>query len=136
MCGSIQRPTGGPPPAAPSWRAGAASKSATALRTAASTSGGAAPAAAPHRRTNRRPTVARMPPHLQRNACLVEQVGLLAGDPVPQRLEAEPAHHRVPDLLAREARRLVGDGDRLARRLGAQLRLAGALHGDEPPGRL
>ena len=57
-------------------------------------------------------------------------------DPVVQRLEGEPAGHRAADLR----RGLLGlfgvDQTRLARGFGEQLGLAGALHRDEPPGRL
>src|SRR4051794_39690790 len=66
----------------------------------------------------------------------VEQVGLLADDLVVERLEAEPAGEVVADLAGGDLRLLLVDQHRRPGRLGQQLRLARALHRDEPPGGL
>src|SRR4051812_47330015 len=66
----------------------------------------------------------------------VEQVGLEAHDPLVQRLEAVPAGEVRPDLAGGEPGVLLVDGAGRACRLGQQLGLARALHGDEPPRRL
>src|SRR5665213_989154 len=66
----------------------------------------------------------------------LEQVGLLADDPVEQGLEAEPAGHVAPYLATGQSSHVRVDEDGGTRRLGHQLGLAGPLHGDEPPGRL
>ncbi len=64
----------------------------------------------------------------------VEQIRLLAGDAVPERLKLEPANQGQAYLRVRELGGFVGNLARLAGRFGEQLRLAGAVHGDEPPG--
>src|SRR5215469_11630745 len=69
-----------------------------------------------------------------RNTPSFEQIWLCAGDALPERLELEPAgkmraHERVSVL-----RGFVGNSVRLTRGFREQLRLAGAVHCDEPPG--
>src|SRR5207244_11462205 len=66
----------------------------------------------------------------------VEQVGLLADDAGVERLEAQPAGGVHAHLAGRALRVLAVDEHRGARRLGHELGLARALHGDEPPGGL
>src|SRR3954471_19731288 len=65
----------------------------------------------------------------------VEEVGLLAGDLLPQRLEGEPAGELGADVVVRLLRHVRVDVHDLARGLGDELHLAGPLHGDEPPDR-
>src|SRR5947209_16653711 len=69
-------------------------------------------------------------------ASLLEQIGLLASDAGPQRLELEPSRHVGSDLLF--CRRRVGRVNlhRLASAFGQKLGLAAPLHGDKPPHRL
>ena len=55
---------------------------------------------------------------------LLEEVGLLARDHVPERLEREPAGHRRADLRVRLPRHVGVDEHRRAGGLGEQLRLA------------
>src|SRR5580693_2945981 len=69
-------------------------------------------------------------------AALLEEIGLLARDPVEERLEAEPAGQVRADLRCGQARHLRADLDRRARRGREELRLARPLHRDEPPRRL
>ena len=64
-----------------------------------------------------------------------QQVRLFAGDALPQGLKLEPAGHGRSDLTARNQRILAIDGDGLACGFRQKLRLATAVHGDEPPGR-
>src|SRR5262249_39822748 len=66
----------------------------------------------------------------------VEQVRLALGDRPVQRAEVELSRGRRADLLA--GRPGIRSADRLRRsgRPGQQLRIATAIHGDEPPGRL
>src|SRR5450755_2460660 len=66
----------------------------------------------------------------------VEEVGITQHDLVPQWLEGEPPGHRVPGAVTGVARSLIVDQERRTGRFGQELRLAGALHSDEPPGRL
>src|ERR1700719_482812 len=66
---------------------------------------------------------------------LVKQVRLFASDALPQRLELEPPGAVRTHLPAREQRVFAVDRDRLACRFGQKLRLATAVHGDEPPHR-
>src|SRR3954471_23915197 len=63
----------------------------------------------------------------------VEEVGLLAADLLPQRLEREPTGKLRADVVVRLLRHLGVDVHDLARGLRDELHLAGALHGDEPP---
>src|SRR6266576_2423372 len=65
----------------------------------------------------------------------VEEVGLLAGDLRPERLEREPAGELGADDVVRLLRHRGVDVDYLAGRLRDELHLAGALHRDEPPDR-
>src|SRR5882757_5377524 len=67
---------------------------------------------------------------------LLEEIRLLAGDAVVQRLEAEPAREVRADLAAGEFSHVGVDQYRSACGLGHQLGMAGPLHGDEPPRRL
>src|SRR5882724_10500755 len=64
---------------------------------------------------------------------LLEQIGFVASDLRKHRLELEPPRHRASDLLPRCNRRGRIDLYWRAGRLGQQLRLATAVHGDEPP---
>jgi hypothetical protein len=64
---------------------------------------------------------------------LVEKVGLVARDLSEERLELEPARHVASDLFARGDCGGVIDFYRRAGGFGEQLRLATAVHGDEPP---
>src|SRR6266481_9159614 len=66
---------------------------------------------------------------------LLEQIGLVADDTRQHRLKLEPSRHRASDLLPRRNRRGRIDLYRNPGRLGQQLRLATAVHGDEPPRR-
>src|SRR5580704_15794384 len=65
----------------------------------------------------------------------VKQIRLLARDAVPQRLELEPPDHGHAHLRVRQLRRFVRNFARLSRGFRQQLRLARAVHGDEPPRR-
>src|SRR3984957_3955455 len=65
-----------------------------------------------------------------------EQLGLDGHDPVVERLKGPPSRHRRSDLGRRLLGLLAVDEHRGPGGFGQQLRLAGALHGDEPPGRL
>src|SRR5437870_1745371 len=68
---------------------------------------------------------------------LIEKVRLCAADHVEERLELKPAAHFVAYLAPRNQGMLVCNLDRLTGALRQQLRLATAVHGDEPPdGRL
>src|SRR5437870_3798894 len=62
-----------------------------------------------------------------------EQIGLGAGDALPERLELEPAGKMRAHERVRVLRGFVGNAVRLARGFREQLRLARAVHGDEPP---
>src|SRR5262249_23933977 len=64
----------------------------------------------------------------------VEQGGIRAAGLLPERREAEPARQRIARLLPRVRSHLVVDVVRFAGRHGEQLRLATALHRDEPEG--
>src|SRR6266850_3610894 len=66
---------------------------------------------------------------------LLEQIGLVAEDTREHRLKLEPSRHRTSNLLPRRNRGGRIDLYRHAGRLGEQLRLATAVHGDEPPRR-
>src|SRR5437899_9786909 len=66
----------------------------------------------------------------------VEQVGLLAHDAGIERLEAQPSARVHAHLTGGSLRVLAVDEHRGARGLGHELRLARAIHGDEPPGGL
>src|SRR6266404_153840 len=66
---------------------------------------------------------------------LLEQIGLVAEDAAKHRLKLEPSRHRASDLLPRRNRGGRIDLYRRAGRLGQQLCLATAVHGDEPPRR-
>src|SRR5882724_2201329 len=66
---------------------------------------------------------------------LLEEVRLVAEDTRQHRLKLEPSCHRASDLLPRRKRGGGIDLYRHAGRLGQQLRLATAVHGDEPPRR-
>ena len=61
---------------------------------------------------------------------------MCAGDALPERLELEPARQVRADQGVSILRRFVGNSLRLARGFGEKLRLAGAVHGNEPPGGL
>src|ERR1039458_2138005 len=64
----------------------------------------------------------------------VEEVRLFLRDPVPKRPETELPCQMRTDLPGRHERHLVVDEDRRSRSGGKKLRLARALHRDEPPG--
>jgi len=53
---------------------------------------------------------------------------------LPERLELKPSGKRGADERVGVLRGFGGNLARLARGFGQQLRLAGAIHGDEPPG--
>lgn len=65
---------------------------------------------------------------------LLEQVGLLADDLIPERLILEPAYAWVADLFLRDERIFVVNRARCSGGFGEELDLARALHGDEEPG--
>src|SRR5215831_14227920 len=56
------------------------------------------------------------------------------GDALPERLELEPTREVRTDQSIGVLRGLVRNSLRLARGFGKELRLARAVHGDEPPG--
>src|SRR5690242_15676547 len=64
---------------------------------------------------------------------LVEQIRLLAGDTLPERLELEPTCEMSSHLSAGQPGVRWIDGYGLARSFGEQLRLAAPVQGDEPP---
>src|SRR6266436_2563622 len=64
---------------------------------------------------------------------LLEQIGLVADDTRKHWLKLEPSRHRASDLLPRRKRRAWVDLYRHAGRFGEKLRLATAVHSDEPP---
>src|SRR6267142_3925031 len=66
---------------------------------------------------------------------LLDQIGLVAEDTRKHRLKLEPSRHRASDLLPRRNRGSRIDLYRHAGRFGEKLRLATAVHGDEPPRR-
>src|ERR1035438_5651737 len=66
---------------------------------------------------------------------LVKEFGVGLCDVVPQRLEREPSGQREAGLFAGVARVVGVHVQWGARRFGEQLRLARALHRDEPPRR-
>ncbi len=63
----------------------------------------------------------------------IEEVGLLADDALVEGLETQPAGKLLTNLTAGDLGLLGIDGLRRAGRFGEELRLAGALHRDEPP---
>lgn len=63
-----------------------------------------------------------------------KEVGVSAGDALPERLELEPAREVRADQSIGILRGFVGNSLRLACGFREKLRLAGAVHGDEPPG--
>ncbi len=65
---------------------------------------------------------------------LIEKIGLLASDAVPKRLKLEPANEWHPNLRVGQLRDFRRNFARLASGFGKQLRLARAVHCDEPPG--
>src|SRR6267142_4221140 len=66
---------------------------------------------------------------------LLEQIRLVMQDTREHRLELEPSRHRASDLLPRRNRGGRIDLYRHAGRFSEKLRLATAVHGDEPPRR-
>ena len=64
---------------------------------------------------------------------LFKQIGLFARDAVPERLELEPAGQGRAQQRVGMLGGLVRDFVRLAGGFRQQLRVAGAVHGDEPP---
>src|SRR6201991_1902373 len=66
----------------------------------------------------------------------VAELRFIGEDSFVEGLEAEPARRRAADLPLRPCRGLVVDVDRSTGGLRDELRLAGPLHGDEPPGGL
>jgi len=62
----------------------------------------------------------------------VEEFGIRAADLLPQRLEAEPAGKRKAGLLLRVGGRVVWDQQRGASGHRQELRLAAAVHAQEP----
>ena len=65
---------------------------------------------------------------------LVEQIGLFAGNQVPERLELKPARLAAPNELTRREGGFPGDERGVADGFREELRVATAIHGDEPPG--
>src|SRR6266849_479896 len=65
---------------------------------------------------------------------LVEEAGLPVGDALEEGLELEPAGEVRAHEGVSAFGRGVGNFMRLASGFGEQLGLAGAVHGDEPPG--
>jgi len=64
---------------------------------------------------------------------LVEEVWLLLGDEVPEGLELEPAGLVGADEVASGASVFLGDELGVAGGFGEELRVAAAVHGNEPP---
>src|ERR1700691_6287717 len=64
---------------------------------------------------------------------LVDQIGLVTNDPREKRLKLEPSREMTPHLLPRCNCGGMIDFYRHTGRLCEQLRLATAVHGDEPP---
>lgn len=65
---------------------------------------------------------------------LLEKVGVRAGDALPERLKLEPSRQVRTDQRVSILRSFVGNSLRLAGGLSKKLRLARAVHSNEPPG--
>src|SRR2546423_4833599 len=89
--------------------------------------------AAPSANAVRPPSTTTLPPGsaAPRRSSL-QQVGLAPDDHLVERLEVEPPDRVAADLAGGDGGVVLADGDRRARRLRQQLRLAGPSPGAEP----